>query len=74
MLVSSTVNDLVAGSGIEFEDRGEHELKGVAAEAALRGRVDAVGDALIIDAVRSPIGKRNGTLARSAATSSPRRS
>jgi hypothetical protein len=27
--VSSTVKDLVAGSGIEFDDRGEHELKGV---------------------------------------------
>jgi hypothetical protein len=25
-----TVTDLVAGSGIEFEDRGEHELRGVA--------------------------------------------
>jgi pimeloyl-ACP methyl ester carboxylesterase len=31
VLVSSTVRDLVAGSGIEFEDRGEHELKGVGA-------------------------------------------
>lgn len=29
VLVSSTVKDLVAGSGIEFEDRGEHNLKGV---------------------------------------------
>jgi class 3 adenylate cyclase len=29
VLVSSTVKDLVAGSGIEFDDRGEHELKGV---------------------------------------------
>jgi class 3 adenylate cyclase len=29
VLVSSTVRDLVAGSGIEFMDRGEHELKGV---------------------------------------------
>jgi class 3 adenylate cyclase len=29
VLVSSTVRDLVAGSGISFEDRGEHELKGV---------------------------------------------
>jgi class 3 adenylate cyclase len=29
VLVSSTVKDLVAGSGIEFEDRGEHTLKGV---------------------------------------------
>jgi class 3 adenylate cyclase len=29
VLVSSTVKDLVAGSGIDFEDRGERELKGV---------------------------------------------
>jgi class 3 adenylate cyclase len=29
VLVSRTVKDLVAGSGIEFDDRGEHELKGV---------------------------------------------
>jgi class 3 adenylate cyclase len=29
VLVSSTVKDLVVGSGIEFADRGEHELKGV---------------------------------------------
>ena len=29
VLVSSTVKDLVAGSGIEFEERGEYELKGV---------------------------------------------
>jgi class 3 adenylate cyclase len=29
ILVSRTVTDLVAGSGIEFEDRGEHDLKGV---------------------------------------------
>jgi class 3 adenylate cyclase len=28
-LVSRTVTDLVAGSGIDFEDRGDHELKGV---------------------------------------------
>jgi hypothetical protein len=31
-LVSSTVKDLVAGSGIEFEDRGEHTLKGITGE------------------------------------------
>jgi class 3 adenylate cyclase len=30
VLVSSTVKDLVAGSGIAFDDRGEHELKGIA--------------------------------------------
>jgi|SRR5579859_1998113 len=29
VLVSRTVRDLVAGSGIELVDRGEHELKGV---------------------------------------------
>jgi class 3 adenylate cyclase len=29
VLVSRTVVDLVARSGLEFEDRGEHELKGV---------------------------------------------
>jgi class 3 adenylate cyclase len=29
VLVSRTVKDLVAGSGIEFADRGEHTLKGV---------------------------------------------
>ncbi len=29
VLVSSTVRDLVSGSGLTFEDRGEHELKGV---------------------------------------------
>ena len=32
VLVSSTVRDLVAGSGIEFEDRGTHELKGIPGE------------------------------------------
>jgi pimeloyl-ACP methyl ester carboxylesterase len=29
IIVSSTVKDLVAGSGIEFVEHGEHELKGV---------------------------------------------
>ncbi len=29
VLVSSTVKDLVVGSGITFEDRGRHPLKGV---------------------------------------------
>jgi class 3 adenylate cyclase len=29
VLVSSTVRDLVAGSGIEFAERGAHELKGI---------------------------------------------
>jgi class 3 adenylate cyclase len=29
VLVSQTVRDLVAGSGLAFEDRGSHRLKGV---------------------------------------------
>ena len=29
VLVSATTHDLVAGSGLEFEDRGEHVLKGL---------------------------------------------
>jgi class 3 adenylate cyclase len=32
VLVSQTVKDLVAGSVIEFDDRGVHELKGVPGE------------------------------------------
>ena len=40
VLVSSTVKDLVAGSGLEFEERGVHELKGVPG----RWRLYAVAD------------------------------
>ena len=29
VLVTRTVRDLVVGSGLAFEERGEHELKGV---------------------------------------------
>ena len=32
VLVSSTVKDLVAGSGLAFQDRGAHELKSVPGE------------------------------------------
>jgi class 3 adenylate cyclase/alpha-beta hydrolase superfamily lysophospholipase len=32
VFVSSTVKDLVAGSGLDFEDRGVHDLKGVPGE------------------------------------------
>ena len=32
VLVSSTVKDLVVGSGLDFSERGEHELKGVPGE------------------------------------------
>ena len=37
VLVSRTVKDLVAGSGIEFEERGTHQLKGLAGEWQLYG-------------------------------------
>jgi class 3 adenylate cyclase len=32
VLVSSTVKDLVAGSGLQFNDRGKHALKGIPGE------------------------------------------
>jgi class 3 adenylate cyclase len=32
VMVSSTVKDLVVGSGIDFQDRGAHELRGVPGE------------------------------------------
>jgi class 3 adenylate cyclase len=42
VLASSTVKDLVAGSGIEFADRGTHVLKGVPGEWRVQA-VTAVG-------------------------------
>ena len=39
VLVTRTVRDLVAGSGISFEERGEHELKGVPDRWALYAAV-----------------------------------
>jgi class 3 adenylate cyclase len=41
VLVSGTVKDLVAGSGLEFEDRGAHQLKGVPGEWRLYAVADA---------------------------------
>jgi Adenylate cyclase, family 3 (some proteins contain HAMP domain) len=32
IVVSSTVKDLVAGSGIEFVDKGTHKLAGISGE------------------------------------------
>ena len=32
VLVSSTVKDLVVGSGIDFQERGAHELRGIPGE------------------------------------------
>jgi class 3 adenylate cyclase len=41
VLVSRTVKDLVAGSGIDFQDRGEQKLKGVPGEWQLYAVTDA---------------------------------
>ena len=43
ILASGTVRDLVAGSGLEFEDRGVHPLKGVPGEWRLFAVVDPAG-------------------------------
>ena len=43
VLVSNTVKDLVAGSGLSFEERGVHTLKGVPGE----WRLYALGDARV---------------------------
>jgi class 3 adenylate cyclase len=42
--VSHTVKDLVSGSGLTFEDRGEHELKGVPGEWRLYRVVSGQAD------------------------------
>jgi class 3 adenylate cyclase len=41
VLVSRTVKDLVAGSGLEFDDRGVATLKGVPGEWRLYAVADA---------------------------------
>jgi class 3 adenylate cyclase len=50
VLVSSTLCDLVIGSGLEFEDRGAHQLKGVPGEwhlfAVASARTTLVGASL----------------------------
>ena len=40
VLVSRTVKDLVAGSGVRFADRGEHVLKGISDQWQLFSVVD----------------------------------
>ena len=44
VLVSQTVRDLVAGSGLAFEDRGEHTLKGIPGRWRLYRVVDPPDD------------------------------
>ncbi len=54
VLVSGTLRDLVAGSGLEFSDRGLHELKGVPGEwrlwALVREVTEAGHDAITVPA------------------------
>jgi class 3 adenylate cyclase len=47
VLVSSTLRDLVIGSGLEFEERGAHELKGVPGEWRRWARQFYSEDALV---------------------------
>jgi len=42
ILASSTVRDLVVGSGLEFEDRGRHLLRGIPGEWSLYGVVEDI--------------------------------
>jgi class 3 adenylate cyclase len=58
VLVSSTVKDLVVGSGLAFVERGEHKLKGVPG----RWRVFAVADSA--DGTDPLIARRDPALAQ----------
>jgi hypothetical protein len=67
VLVATTVKDLVVGSGIEFTDRGEHELKGVP------GTWKAVVSQELTDAIdllRTALRMSSGTAERSRIKSS----
>ena len=64
VLVSQTTRDLVEGRGSRFEDRGEHELKGIVGAAAALRRP-------LIRLVRHPPGLSSGARDRAAETSSP---
>jgi len=48
VLVSNTVKDLVAGSGLMFEDRGAHTLKGVPGEWRVYGVKPLIPDCLCV--------------------------
>jgi class 3 adenylate cyclase len=50
VLVSRTVKDLVVGSGLRFDDRGEHDLKGVPGPWRLYALAHGASDAQPVDA------------------------
>ena len=58
VLVSSTVKDLVVGSGLHFTDRGERALKGVPGEWRLFAVGDGGGAPPQVPAERPPLGTR----------------
>jgi hypothetical protein len=63
--VSSTVKDLVAGSGIEFEDYGQHELKGVHGSCAcLWSSPERPAEEVSIPVVRGEVGGCESTRER----------
>ena len=61
VLVSSTVEDLVAGSGHRVRRAWRARAEGRPGHMAAC-TLSPMADAYIVDAVRSPIGKRNGSL------------
>jgi class 3 adenylate cyclase len=50
VLVSSTVKDLVVGSGLRFDDRGEHDFKGVPGPWRLYTLADGAAETQPVDA------------------------
>jgi class 3 adenylate cyclase/pimeloyl-ACP methyl ester carboxylesterase len=62
--VSRTVRDLVAGSGIEFSSRGQHELKGVPGTWELFSVASRSTTAVAVVAEAPPIGPADRVLLR----------
>jgi class 3 adenylate cyclase len=56
VLVSQTVKDLVAGTGLALEERGEHELKGVPGTWRLYAATEAPGDVVASSRPPAPSG------------------
>jgi class 3 adenylate cyclase len=71
ILVSSTVKELVVGSGMQFLDRGEHELKGVPGAWHIYSLGDARAPRAELDAA-APYMRRTDRLAVSLARRTPR--
>ena len=71
VLVSSTLRDLVIGSGLEFDDRGAHQLKGVPGDWQLFAVADARRAALLAGACTASISYRPPTGCRRRASVMP---